>query len=96
MKFKVWTILISLLIGVLIGYFFNLSDKQKSYNGRIQQIGVVFLLFCMGASAGGNKSIIGNLKNIGKISLTFALLTSICSIILVFFVTSYFMRGGEE
>lgn len=90
-----WIILLSLFLGILIGYFFNLSDKHKSYNSRIQQIGVIFLLFCMGASAGGNKAIVGNLKNIGKISLTFALLTSIFSIILVFFVTSYFMKGRE-
>lgn len=91
-----WIILISLLIGILIGYLFNLNDKQKNFNGRIQQIGVIFLLFCMGASAGGNKSIISNLKNIGKISFTFAVLTSICSIVLVFFATSYFMKGGKE
>ncbi|MBV7276690.1 LysO family transporter [Clostridium thailandense] len=90
-----WLILVSLFVGIFIGYFFNLNDKHKSYNSRIQQIGVIFLLFCMGISAGGNKAIIRNLKNIGKISLTFALLTSLFSIILVFFVTSYFMKERD-
>lgn len=91
-----WTIILSLSIGAAIGYFINLSEKQKSYNGRVQQIGVVFLLFCMGASAGANKSIVSNLKNIGQISVTFAVLTSVFSIILVFFITSRFMKGREN
>lgn len=91
-----WTILVSLLVGALIGYFVNLSDNQKKYNGRLQQIGVVFLLFSMGASAGGNKSIVSNLKNIGEISIVFAVLTSLFSIVLVFFITSRFMKEREN
>ncbi|MCT8976198.1 LysO family transporter [Clostridium sp. CX1] len=91
-----WAIIISLCIGAAIGYFINLSDKQKNYNSKLQQIGVVFLLFCMGASAGANKSIVNNLKNIGQISVTFAVLTSIFSIILVFFITSRFMKVREN
>lgn len=91
-----WTILVSLLVGSMIGYFFTLSDKQQKINGKVQQIGVVFMLFCMGASAGANKSIVSNLKNIGQISVTFAVLTSFFSIILVFFITSRFMKERDS
>lgn len=91
-----WAILLSLAGGVAIGYFFTLSEKQKKINSRVQQLGVVLLLFSMGISVGGNKSIVCNLKNIGKISLAFAVLTSIFSIIFVFIITNKFMKGEKS
>lgn len=90
-----WKILLSLVVGAAIGYFFNLSIKQKKINSKVQQFAVVFLLFSMGISVGANKSIVANLKNIGTMALTFAILTSLFSIILVFIVTNKFMKGSE-
>lgn len=87
-----WIIIVSLIIGVCIGYFFDLSNKYKKFSSVLQQLGVILLLFSMGASAGANKSIVSNLRNIGKISVTFAILTSIFSIVLVFFVSSKFIK----
>lgn len=91
-----WTILLSLAVGSALGYFFKLSDKQKKFNSKVQQFGVVFLLFSMGVSAGANKSVVANLKNIGSASLTFAVLTSLFSIILVFILTNKFMKEREN
>ncbi|WP_186429481.1 LysO family transporter [Clostridium sp. BSD9I1] len=88
-------ILLSLVVGAIIGYFFNLSHKQKKINSKVQQFAVVFLLFSMGISVGANKSVVANLKNIGTTALTFAILTSLFSIILVFIVTSKFMKGSD-
>ncbi|MPM57898.1 hypothetical protein SDC9_104725 [bioreactor metagenome] len=90
-----WKILLSLVVGATIGYFFNLSHKQKKINSKVQQFAVVFLLFSMGISVGANKSVVANLKNIGTTALTFAILTSLFSIILVFIVTSKFMKGSD-
>lgn len=90
-----WKILLSLALGAAIGYFFNLSNKQKKINSKVQQFAVVFLLFSMGISVGANKSVVSNLKNIGTTALTFAILTSLFSIILVFIVTSKFMKGSD-
>ncbi|KGK89975.1 LysO family transporter [Clostridium sp. HMP27] len=90
-----WKILLSLVVGAIIGYFFNLSYKQKKTNSKVQQFAVVFLLFSMGISVGANKSVVANLKNIGTTALTFAILTSLFSIILVFIVTSKFMKGSD-
>ncbi|WP_097027677.1 LysO family transporter [Clostridium peptidivorans] len=91
-----WKILLSLVVGAAIGYFFNLSNKQKKINSKIQQFAVVFLLFSMGISVGANKSVIANLKNIGTTALTFAILTSLFSIIFVFVVTNKFMKGSDS
>lgn len=90
-----WKILLSLVVGAAIGYFFNLSNKQKKINSKVQQFAVVFLLFSMGISVGANKSVVANLKNIGTTALTFAILTSLLSIVLVFIVTTKFMKGSE-
>lgn len=91
-----WKILLSLALGAAIGYFFNLSNKQKKINSKVQQLAVVFLLFSMGISVGANKSVVANLKNIGASALTFAILTSLFSILLVFVVTNKFMKGSEK
>ncbi|MFU0825128.1 LysO family transporter [Clostridium sp.] len=91
-----WAILLSLSIGAAIGYFFKLSHKQKKINSKVQQFGVIFLLFSMGISAGANKSVVKNLKNIGAVSITFAILTSLFSIILVFIVTNKFMKERDS
>ncbi|QGU94670.1 DUF340 domain-containing protein [Clostridium bovifaecis] len=91
-----WIILLSLAAGAAIGYFLKLSNKQKKINSKVQQFGVIFLLFSMGISAGSNKSVIANLKSIGSTSLTFAVLTSLFSIILVFIVTNKFMKGEDH
>lgn len=90
-----WKILLSLVVGTIIGYFLNLSCKQKKINSKVQQFAVVFLLFSMGISVGANKSVVANLKNIGTTALTFAILTSLFSIILVFIATSKFMKGSD-
>lgn len=91
-----WTILLSLAVGAAIGYFIKLPNKTKKINSKIQQFGVVFLLFTMGISAGANKSVISNIKNIGATSLTFAVLTSFFSIIFVFIITNKFMKESES
>lgn len=91
-----WSILIFLFLGMFIGYILNFSEKQKKINSKLQQLGVVFLLFSMGASIGANKEILKNIKNIGQVSLSFALLTSIFSIIVVYFLTCKFMRGEKN
>lgn len=90
------SILVFLAVGIVIGASINLSDKLKAYNGKLQHIGVIFLLFTMGISLGLNKSILSDLKSIGVKSFTFAALTSIFSIIMVYFVTKFILKGEKK
>lgn len=88
-----WSILIVLLIGMTIGATVKLSDNFKKLNSKLQYFGVVILLFAMGASLGLNKELLSNIQNIGVVSLVFALLTSVFSIIIVYIITSKYMKG---
>ncbi|GAA0120895.1 MAG: LysO family transporter [Clostridium argentinense] len=80
-------ILIALILGIILGYFTSLTDKQKEVNGKLQQLGVVFLLFFMGASIGANEEVIKNIGRIGLKSFTFSLMACIFSVIVVYFVS---------
>ncbi|MCM1992251.1 LysO family transporter [Oceanirhabdus seepicola] len=91
-----WSILVVLLVGIIIGGSVKLSDKMKAYNSKFQFIGVVFLLFTMGVSLGLNKSILNNLKSIGIKSLVFAVLTSLFSVIMVYFTTKFILKGDKK
>lgn len=91
-----WAILLFLFLGMLIGYFKKFFKKGKKINGVLQQIGVFVLLFFMGASIGANKSVIKDIKNIGQVSIVFAITTTIFSVIILYIVSRSFLEKGEE
>ncbi|GAA0126950.1 MULTISPECIES: LysO family transporter [Clostridium] len=80
-------ILIALVIGMTLGYIRPLKEKQLKINGKLQQLGVVFLLFFMGASIGSNDEIIKNIGSIGLIAFIFSALSVVGSIVLVYFLS---------
>ncbi|CBZ03005.1 hypothetical protein H04402_01190 [Clostridium botulinum H04402 065] len=81
---------------MLIGYFKEFSKRGKKINGILQQTGVFVLLFFMGASIGANRSVIKDIKNIGQVSIAFAITTTIFSIIILYIVSKRFLQKGEE
>ncbi|BEP29429.1 LysO family transporter [Helicovermis profundi] len=89
-------IIIALVLGIIVGASFNLGDKIKKNISNLQTLGVVSLLFVMGISIGINPNIISELSNIGIKALVFALLTTIFSIIFVYFITQYIVKKNEE
>jgi len=91
-----WSILVVLLVGIAIGATANLSEKFKEMNSKLQHLGVIILLFAMGASLGLNKALLGNLQNIGLIAVVFAVLTSILSIAMVYGVSKFVMKGDRK
>ncbi|MEA1975667.1 MAG: hypothetical protein U9N10_09030 [Bacillota bacterium] len=90
-----WSILLILIIGITIGSTINFSEKFIKLNGKLQYVGVIILLFTMGISLGLNKSLLTKLNSIGIIALTFAILTSFFSIILVYLVTKNTLKGEK-
>lgn len=85
-------ILVFLIIGILIGSIANLSKKTVLLNSKLQFIGLVFLLFFMGASIGMNKSLLSNLKTIGIDSFTYAISTIFFSTLFVYIATKRFFE----
>lgn len=89
-------ILIALILGAIVGYFLKLGEKGKIINGKLQQLGVIFLLFSMGASIGADKGIIKNLPTIGLKSFLFAVATIGVSIVLVYILSEKFMPKESQ
>lgn len=89
-------ILIALILGAIVGYFLKLGEKGKSINGKLQQLGVIFLLFSMGASIGADKDIIKNLPSIGLKSFLFAVATIGVSIVIIYILSEKFMPKEEK
>lgn len=88
-----WIILVSLVIGIILGILNILPRKLVSYNSRFQQGGVILLIFSMGASIGSNRDIISGLEGMGLKALVFAVLTSMISILFVYIISRRFLEG---
>lgn len=87
-------IIIALFLGAIIGYFVKLKDNHKKLNGKVQQAGVVFLLFSMGASIGANENIIRDLPLIGAKAFAFAALSILGSIVIIYFLSDKFLSNN--
>lgn len=87
-----WGILMFLVVGVTIGAVFRFGEKQKKWIGRLQQVGVVLLLFSMGLSIGLNEEILGNLRSLGLQAFAYAGLTSVFSILVVYGLSRVLVR----
>lgn len=87
-----WRILVFLAVGVTIGAVFKFGERQKKWIGRLQQFGVVLLLFSMGLSIGLNDEILTNLQALGLQAFTYAGLTSVFSILVVYGLSRVLVR----
>jgi len=79
-----WSIIVVLLIGMFVGIKIPSTEKIKKNISKFQFLGVMILLFAMGAGLGLNKDLLKNLKSMGVEALVFALLTSFLSIAFVY------------
>jgi len=87
-----WSIILVLIIGIIIGSLVNPTEKFKKLISKFQFLGVTLLLFAMGAGLGLNEDLLNNLKEIGWVGFLFALLTTVFSIICVYIATRIFER----
>lgn len=90
-----WKILIFLLVGMIIGSTVKMTDKMKVLNGKFQHLGVILLLFTMGASIGLDRNILSKFQVLGYKAAIFAILTSVFSILVVY-VASRLLTKGEK
>lgn len=88
-----WSIIIVLLFGMTIGIVIKPTERFKKLVSKFQFIGVMILLFAMGAGLGLNKELLANIKTMGWEAFVFAALTSLFSIIVVFATTKLVMKG---
>lgn len=89
-------ILMIMAVGVCIGlkYF---PEKWSKYNHYVQVTSIITLIFCMGVSLGTNPTFMDDLLDLGLKGMVFAVVPIIGSVIMVYLLTTKFMKDeGEE
>lgn len=88
-------VLIIMAIGVWIGFRY-FPQKWNKYNSWVQLISIVVLIFCMGVSLGSNPDFISEMGRLGMEGLVFAVVPIIFSIIMVYLLTSKFLKEKKN
>ncbi|MBN2260439.1 MAG: LysO family transporter [Clostridiales bacterium] len=88
-----WSIAVTVTVGIIIGIFAKWNDKFKKINSNFQIIGLSVLLFFMGVSIGSNPEIVHNLSFIGIKSLAFSVFTVFFSVISIYILTHLLRRN---
>ena len=79
-------------IGFLIGYKGLIKEKGIKLNSKLQTIWLMLLIFCMGVSIGRNGDIVKNLPLLGGKAVLFAIMTALCSTVVVYIFSSLFLE----
>ena len=82
-------------IGFFLGYKGFIKEKGIKWNSKLQTVWLMLLIFCMGVSIGRNGEIVKNLPLLGGKAVLFAIMTALCSTIVVYFFSAFFL-GKEE
>ena len=92
-----WDIFLVVGIGFFIGYKGLIKEKGIKLNSKLQTVWLMLLIFCMGVSIGRNGDIVKNLPLLGGKAILFAVMTSVCSIIVVYILSNLFLEkeGGK-
>ena len=92
-----WDIFLVVGIGFFIGYKGLIKEKGIKLNSKLQTVWLMLLIFCMGVSIGRNGDIVKNLPILGGKAVLFAVMASLCSIIVVNIFSRLFLdkEGGK-
>ena len=83
-------------IGFFLGYKGFIKEKGIKLNSKLQTVWLMLLIFCMGVSIGRNGDIVKNLPLLGGKAILFAVMTALCSTIVVYFISTFFFGKGEK
>ena len=87
-----WDIFLVVGVGFFIGYRGLIHEKGIKLNSKLQTVWLMLLIFCMGVSIGRNGDIVKNLPILGGKAILFAVMTSLCSIIVVYILSNLFLE----
>ena len=92
-----WDIFLVVGIGFFIGYKGLIKEKGIKLNSKLQTVWLMLLIFCMGVSIGRNGEIVKNLPVLGGKAVLFAIMTAVCSTIVVYVFSRLFLdkEGGK-
>lgn len=87
-----WDIFLVVGVGFFIGYKGFIKEKGIKLNSKLQTVWLMLLIFCMGVSIGRNGDIVKNLPLLGGKAILFALMTALCSTIVVYILSHLFLE----
>ena len=87
-----WDIFLAVGLGFLIGYKGFIKEKGIKLNSKLHTVWLMLLIFCMGVSIGRNGDIVKNLPLLGGKAVLFALMTALCSTIVVYILSHLFLE----
>ena len=92
-----WDIFLVVGIGFFIVYKGLIKEKGIKLNSKLQTVWLMLLIFCMGVSIGRNGEIVKNLPVLGGKAVLFAIMTAVCSTIVVYLFSRLFLdkEGGK-
>ena len=90
-----WDIFLVVGIGFFIGYKGLIKEKGIKLNSKLQTVWLMLLIFCMGVSIGRNGDIVKNLPILGGKAILFAIMTALCSTIVVYIFSRLFLEKEE-
>ncbi|MBQ2880273.1 MAG: LysO family transporter [Anaerotignum sp.] len=92
-----WDIFLVVGVGFLIGYKGLIKEKGIKLNSKLQTVWLMLLIFCMGVSIGRNGENVKNLPVLGGKAVLFAIMTAVCSTIVVYVFSRLFLdqEGGK-
>lgn len=88
-----WTILIFMALGILVGVTIPMKDHHVECLGKLQSVGVILLIFVMGLSMGLDRKLLSQLSILGYKALVFAALTTLFSVLAVYLLTRRLTKG---
>lgn len=92
-----WDIFLVVGVGFFIGYKGLIKEKGIKLNSKLQTVWLMLLIFCMGVSIGRNGDIVKNLPVLGGKAVLFAVITAVCSTIVVYVFSRLFLeKEGEK
>jgi uncharacterized membrane protein YbjE (DUF340 family) len=95
MEVIMWSIAVTVSLGIIIGLFLKWTDRMKELNGKFQLVFLSLLLFLMGVSIGSNPQIVENLSLIGLKSLMFSIMTVAFSVLFIYIATLFIRRDAK-
>lgn len=91
-----WTIILFMALGILVGAVIQLKERQVSVLGKLQSAGVILLLFVMGLSIGLDRNLLSQLGTLGYKAFVYAGLTTAFSIAAVYLFTHKLGKKEES
>lgn len=85
-----------LVLGIIVGIICRNLDKLKKIIIKIQGYSIIVLMLLIGVNMGVDKAIFSNIESIGFVSVVFAVVTSIFSVLAVYLLTITLVRKKNK